>query len=89
MSNPYCRFNHGKMLQTRGKFSKRDGGLRQYYHCRNLSCSYTALEPRFDAKFLKELVDEEDDWEITNYGIDPELGGRYGVDFDDEVGFRD
>ena len=43
----------------------------------------------FDAKFLKELVDEEDDWEITNYGIDPELGGRYGVDFDDEVGFRD
>ena len=34
-------------------------------------------------------VDEDDDWEITNYGIDPELGGRYGVDFDDEVGFRD
>ena len=33
--------------------------------------------------------DEDDDWEITNYGIDPELGGRYGVDFNDEVGFRD
>ena len=89
MSNPYCRFNHGKMLQTREKFSKRDGGLRQYYHCRNSSCSYTALEPRFDAKFFKEFGDEDDDWEINNYGIDPELGGRYGIDFDDEVGFRD
>lgn len=33
--------------------------------------------------------DDDDDWEINNYGIDPELGGRYGVDFDDEVGFRD
>tara|TARA_Y100000310_G_scaffold177116_1_gene177200 strand:- start:228 stop:653 length:426 start_codon:yes stop_codon:yes gene_type:complete len=33
--------------------------------------------------------DDDDDWEITNYGIDPELGGRYGVDFTDEVGFRD
>jgi|TARA_Y100000296_G_scaffold82258_1_gene111106 hypothetical protein len=32
---------------------------------------------------------DDDDWEITNYGIDPELGGRYGIDFDDEVGFRD
>ena len=32
---------------------------------------------------------EDDDWEITNYGIDPELGGRHGIDFDDEVGFRD
>ena len=89
MSNPYCRFKHGKMLQTRGKFSKRDGGLRQYYHCRNSSCSYTALEPRFDAKFFKEFGDEDDDWEINNYGIDPELGGRYGIDFDDEIGFRD
>ena len=58
MSNPYCRFNHGKMLQTRGKFSKRDGGLRQYYPCRNSSCSYTALEPRLDAKFFKEFGDD-------------------------------
>ena len=58
MSNPYCRFNHGKMLQARGKFSKRDGGLRQYYHCRNSYCSYTALEPRFDAKFFKEFGDD-------------------------------
>ena len=33
--------------------------------------------------------DDDDDWEISNYGIDPELGGRYGIDFDDEVGFRD
>ena len=33
--------------------------------------------------------DYDDDWEISNYGIDPELGGRYGIDFDDEVGFRD
>ena len=100
MSNPYCRFKHGKMLQTRGKFSKRDGGLRQYYHCRNSYCSYTTLEPRVDAKFFKEFGDdyyekesregdEDDDWEINNYGIDPELGGRYGIDFDDEVGFRD
>jgi hypothetical protein len=32
---------------------------------------------------------EDDDWEISNYGIDPELGGHYGIDFDDEVGFRD
>ncbi len=32
---------------------------------------------------------KDDDWEINNYGIDPELGGRYGIDFDDEVGFRD
>jgi len=31
----------------------------------------------------------EDDWEVHNYGIDPELGGIYGIDFDDEVGFRD
>ena len=51
---PYCRFNHGKMLISRGKFSKRDGGKRQYYHCRNGYCSYTVLEPRYDAKFLKE-----------------------------------
>ena len=58
MSNPYCRFNHGKMLQARGKFSKRDGGLRQYYHCRNFDCSYTALEPRVDAKFFKEFGDD-------------------------------
>ena len=58
MSNPYCRFRHGEMLQTRGKFSKRDGGLRQYYHCRNFDCSYTALEPRFDAKFFKEFGDD-------------------------------
>ena len=49
------------MLQTQGKFSKRDGGLRQYYHCRNFYCSYTALAPRFDAEFLEELVNEEDD----------------------------
>ena len=33
--------------------------------------------------------DDDDDWEISNYGIDPELRGRYGIDFDDEVGFRD
>ena len=58
MNNPYCRFNHGRMLQTRGKFSKRDGGLRQYYHCRNSYCSYTALEPRVDAKFFKEFGDD-------------------------------
>ena len=32
---------------------------------------------------------QRDDWEINNYGIDPELGGIYGIDFDDEVGFRD
>ena len=51
---PYCRFRHGKMLMSRGKFSKRDGGKRQYYHCRNGSCSYKVLEPRYDAKFLKE-----------------------------------
>ena len=57
MSNPYCRFNHGKMLQTRGKFSKRDGGLRQYYHCRNFGCSYVTLEPRIDDKFFKERGD--------------------------------
>ena len=38
---------------------------------------------------LNKNLGENDDWEITNYGIDPELGGRYGVDFDDEVGFRD
>jgi hypothetical protein len=58
MSNPYCIFNHGKMLKTRGKLSKIDGGLRQYYHCRNSSCSYSALEPRFDAKFFKEMGDD-------------------------------
>jgi len=58
MSNPYCRFKHGKMLRTRGKFSKRDGGLRQYYHCRNSYCSYTTLEPRVDAKFFKERGDD-------------------------------
>ena len=48
MSRPYCRFNHGKMLKTRGRFSKRDGGKRQYYHCRNGYCSYTALELKDD-----------------------------------------
>ena len=37
----------------------------------------------------KRYYDDDDDWEISNYGIDPELGGRYGIDFDDEVGFRD
>jgi hypothetical protein len=58
VSNPYCRFKHGEMLQTRGKFSKRDGGLRQYYHCRNSYCSYTTLEPRVDAKFFKEFGDD-------------------------------
>ena len=46
MSTLYCRFNHGKMLKTRGKFSKRDGGERQYYHCRNGHCSYTTLGQR-------------------------------------------
>ena len=38
---------------------------------------------------LNKNLGENDDWEITNYGIDPELGGRYCVDFNDEVGFRD
>jgi hypothetical protein len=56
---PYCRFNHGKMLMTRGKFSKRDGGKRQYYHCRNSYCGYTALEPRLDAKYLRENEPEK------------------------------
>ena len=37
----------------------------------------------------EESEDDDDDWEITNYGIDPELGGCYGIDFTDEVGFRD
>ena len=50
----YCRFRHGRMLKTTGKFSKRDGGLRQYYHCRCDGCSYTALAPRDDAKFMNE-----------------------------------
>ena len=52
---PYCFYNHGKMLQTTGKFSKRDGGLRQYYHCRCDGCSETALAPRKDSKFKKEM----------------------------------
>ena len=46
MNTLYCRFRHGKMLKTRGKFSKRDGGERQYYHCRNMHCSYTTLGQR-------------------------------------------
>lgn len=58
------------------------------------------LKPRTDHKSFEE-IDEvykivrdhrtalEDDWEVHNYGIDPELGGIYGIDFDDEVGFRD
>jgi len=54
MIRPYCRFNHGKMLKTRGKFSKRDGCERQYYHCRNGSCSYTALEQRDDDAYFRE-----------------------------------
>ena len=51
---------------------------------------------KMQAKRWEEIVYDErgedcddDDWEISNYGIDPELGGRYGIDFDDEVGFRD
>ena len=55
---PYCRFNHGSMLKTRGKFSKQDGGQRQYYHCRNFSCGYTALAPRDDDKFFRERFPE-------------------------------
>jgi len=47
------------MLMTRGKFSKRDGGKRQYYHCRNSYCGYTALEPRLDAKYLRENEPEK------------------------------
>ena len=46
MNTLYCRFRRGKMLKTRGKFSKRDGGERQYYHCRNGHCSYTTLGQR-------------------------------------------
>lgn len=51
---PYCRFKHGKMLQTKGKLSKRDGGLRQYYHCRCDSCSYTTLELIIKHKHVNE-----------------------------------
>ena len=58
------------------------------------------LKPRTNHRSFKKIseVDKmvadyrtasEDDWEVHNYGIDPELGGIYGIDFDDEVGFRD
>ena len=68
---PYCRFKHGKMLQTKGKLSKRDGGLRQYYHCRCSGCSYTTLE--FIAKH--EHVNKERHMHNTHDQPYPELYG--------------
>jgi len=62
MSKPYCRFNHGRMLKTRGKFSKRDGGKRQYYHCRCPDCGYTALLSRDDDAYFRDRFPEN--WEI-------------------------
>ena len=56
---PYCRFKHGRMLKTRGKFSKRDGGKRQYYHCRNDYCSYTTLAPRDPVIQFADTSDED------------------------------
>jgi hypothetical protein len=76
---PYCRFNHGKMLQTRGKFSKRDGGLRQYYHCRCDGCSYTQLEPRTDYKFNKEnetTISKSEGKKVTTVGSRPSYNQR-------------
>ena len=48
----------------------------------------TGEDLNMDARYTAH-TDEDNDWEITNYGIDPELGGCYGIDFTDEVGFRD
>ena len=60
---PYCRFRHGRMIKTTGKFSKRDGGLRQYYHCRCDGCGYTSLAPRDDDEFFRDRFPE--DWGLA------------------------